>query len=54
VRRNKKNRSGARLLIGQTNGGRVLTIVLAPTHTPDRWRPVTGWTSTAPERKMLR
>jgi uncharacterized DUF497 family protein len=53
LRRNKKNRSGVRKLIGQTNGGRSLTIVLAPTHTPDRWRPVTGWESTAPERRLL-
>ena len=54
LRRNKKNRSGARQLIGQTNGGRSLTIVLAPTHTPERWRPVTGWYSTPSERRFLK
>ena len=53
VRRNKKHRAGARQLIGQTNGGRVLTIMLAATHVPDRWRPVTGWDSTPPERRAL-
>lgn len=53
VRRNKKSRAGVRQLIGYTNGDRVLTIVLAQTHMPDRWRPVTGWDSTPPERKVL-
>lgn len=54
VRRNRKHRSGQRQLIGTTHGGRVLTIVLAETSVPDRWRPVTGWDSTPAERSVLR
>lgn len=53
LRRNKKNRSGERQLIGMTDGGRILTISLAPTDDPNRWRPVTAWDSTADERKAL-
>lgn len=54
VRRNKKHRSGQRQLIGRTHGGRVLTIIMAETSVPDRWRPVTGWDSTEAERSALR
>lgn len=53
VRRNKKNRAGNRQLIGFTDGGRILTVVLAPTHISDRWRPITGWDSTDSERGSL-
>jgi hypothetical protein len=53
VRRNKKSGSGERQLIGDTNGGRTLTIVLATTHVPERWRPITGWDSTEPERRAI-
>jgi hypothetical protein len=53
VRRNKKAGSGDRQLIGQTNGGRALTVILAATHVPDRWRPITGWDSTPAERRTL-
>jgi uncharacterized DUF497 family protein len=54
IRRNKTSGTGERQLIGETNGGRILTIILAPTYIPDRWRPVTGWDSTDPERRALR
>lgn len=53
VRRNKKARAGNRQLIGETNGGRVLTIILAETLVAGRWRPVTGWEATEPERSAL-
>lgn len=53
VRRNRKHRSGQRQLIGTTQGGRVLTIILVETSVPDRWRPVTGWDSTQAERSAL-
>jgi uncharacterized DUF497 family protein len=53
VRRNKKNRAGSRQLIGFTDAGRLLTVILAPTHDPERWRPVTGWQSTDFERRAL-
>lgn len=45
IRRNKKSGSGDRQLIGVTNGGRRVTVILASTPVPDRWRPVTGWDS---------
>jgi hypothetical protein len=53
VRRNKRSRTGERQLIGETNGGRVITVILATTAVPDRWRPITGWDSTAAERRAL-
>jgi hypothetical protein len=53
VRRNKKTGSGDRQVIGRTNGGRFLTIILAATVVPGRWRPVTGWPSTRGERSAL-
>ena len=54
VRRNKKSRGGERQLIGRTNGGRTLTIILAPTTLEERWRPITGWDSTDAERRALK
>lgn len=54
VRRNRKDRSGQRQLIGETDSGRVLTVVLAVTAVDSRWRPVTGWESTDAERSALR
>lgn len=42
-----------RLLVGRTDGGRVLTLVIEQTIEPTAWLIVTGWTSTARERKML-
>ena len=42
-----------RLLIGRTDGGRALTLVVERTREPTAWLIVTGWAATAPERKML-
>jgi len=42
-----------RLLIGRTDGGRVLTLVVERTIEPTAWLVVTGWTATDRERKML-
>jgi uncharacterized DUF497 family protein len=41
------------LLIGHTDGGRVLTLVLEQTVDPSTWLIVTGWSSTEAERKIL-
>jgi uncharacterized DUF497 family protein len=41
---------GRVLLIGETHGGRVLTVSLAPTSDDATWRPVTGWLATDDER----
>jgi uncharacterized DUF497 family protein len=42
-----------RLLIGETDGGRVLTLVIERTHDPNSWEIVTGWTASPRERKVL-
>jgi hypothetical protein len=42
-----------RLLIGLTDGGRALTLVLEQTVDPTTWLIVTGWSSTAVERNLL-
>jgi len=48
-------RGGARrLLVGRTDGGRWLTLVLERTVEPTAWLIVTGWSSTAAERKIVR
>lgn len=43
-----------RLMIGATDGGRVLTLVIEGTLEPTTWLIVTGWSSTAAERNLLR
>ncbi len=41
------------LLIGRTDGGRVLTLVAERTVDPTTWVVVTGWSSTERERRLL-
>lgn len=41
------------LLIGRTDGGRVLTLVIERTTDPATWLVVTGWDATARERRLL-
>lgn len=41
------------LLIGRTDGGRVLTLVVERTSDPTTWLTVTGWDATARERRLL-
>jgi uncharacterized DUF497 family protein len=45
--------AGRRLLIGRTDGGRVLTLVVARAVDPTTWLIVTGWDATETERKIL-
>ena len=42
-----------RLLIGRTDGGRVLTLVIERAVEPTTWIIVTGWSSTDAERNLL-
>ena len=42
-----------RFLIGQSNAGRLLTIVIAPTDEPTTWLVITGWEATTAQRKLL-
>jgi hypothetical protein len=55
--RNPRSRGGQEgdrlLLIGHTDGGRVLTLVLERTIDPTSWLIVTGWESSASERRIL-
>jgi hypothetical protein len=53
--RNPRGREPAkrRLLIGRTDGGRVLTLVIEDTNEPTTWVIVTGWSATEIERKIL-
>lgn len=46
-------RAGRRLLIGRTDGGRALTLVIEQTADPTTWLIVTGWGATEAERKIL-
>ncbi|HWO16532.1 MAG TPA: DUF4258 domain-containing protein [Solirubrobacterales bacterium] len=49
----RRQPSARRMLIGRTDGGRVLTLVIEETMEPTSWLIVTGWTATRRERKIL-
>ena len=50
----KRGERGRRwLLIGRTDGGRALTVVIVQTVEPTTWLIITGWDSTDAERKIL-
>lgn len=51
--RRRGHRPARRLVIGRTDGGRALTLVVERTHEPTTWLIVTGWEATARERKIL-
>jgi hypothetical protein len=40
-------------MIGHTDGGRVLTLVVERTSDPTTWLIVTGWDATPRERRLL-
>lgn len=42
-----------RLLVGRTDGGRTLTLVIEQTLDPGTWLIVTGWTASGRERRIL-
>ncbi len=50
----RRQRTVRRLLIGRTNAGRTLTLVIEETIEPTAWLVVTGWVSTFAERMILR
>lgn len=52
-RRHQRELDARRLAIGQTNGGRTLTLVIERTLDPTTWLAVTGWDATPAERRML-
>ena len=51
--RRRGQRPARRLIIGRTDGGRALTLVVERTREPTTWLIVTGWEATARERKIL-
>jgi hypothetical protein len=51
-RRNVRELHARRLLVGPTNGGRMLTLVVERTVDPTTWLLVTGWDSSRTERRM--
>lgn len=42
------------LLIGRTDGGRIVTLVIERTMDPTTWLVITGWDATTRERRLLR
>jgi hypothetical protein len=52
-RRRRRPELARRLVIGRTDGGRVLTLVVERTSEPTTWVIVTGWSATDSERKLL-
>jgi uncharacterized DUF497 family protein len=51
--RNPSNPGTRRFVIGSTDGGRVLTLVVEQTSDPTTWLIVTGWSATEAERRIL-
>jgi hypothetical protein len=49
----RRQPSTRRTLIGETDGGRTLTLVIEETLEPTSWLIVTGWTATERERNIL-
>jgi hypothetical protein len=51
---NPRGEPGSILLIGETDGGRLLTIPLAPTDDPTTWRPATAFVASRHQRTVFR
>jgi uncharacterized DUF497 family protein len=51
--RNRHDPENRIRMIGHTNGGRVLTVVLEATRDDGVWRPVSAWDSKPEERGLL-
>lgn len=53
IGQNVKGGENRILLVGRTNGGRILAVSLESTHDAGTWRPVTGWPAKKNEAKLL-
>jgi hypothetical protein len=53
IGRNPRGSGDRRLLVGLTDGGRTLTLVIEATVEPTTWLVITGWDVGERERKML-
>jgi hypothetical protein len=51
---NPRGEEGSILLIGESDGGRLLTIPLAPSDDPTTWRPATAFDSSRHQRTVFR
>jgi uncharacterized DUF497 family protein len=52
-RRRRREERARRLVVGRTDGGRTLTLVVERTREPTTWLIITAWEATARERKIL-
>jgi uncharacterized DUF497 family protein len=50
---NPRGRPGSVMLIGETDGGRLLTVPLAPTSDPSAWRPATAFDASRHQRSIF-
>jgi hypothetical protein len=50
---NPRGAAGSILLIGETDGGRLLTVPLVPTPDPTTWRPVTAFDASRHQRSIF-
>jgi uncharacterized DUF497 family protein len=50
---NPRGEPGSILLIGETHGGRLLTVPLAPTDDPTTWRPATAFDASRYHRALF-
>lgn len=53
IAENPRGEAGSVLLIGETNGGRLLTVPLAPTDDPTTWRPATAYDASRHHRSLF-
>lgn len=53
VAANPRGEPSSVLLIGVTNGGRCLTVPLAPTRDPTTWRPATGFDASRHQQALF-
>lgn len=51
--RRRTHTANRRLLVGRTNGGRYLTMVIEATEEPTTWLVITGWDASDRERKIF-
>lgn len=51
---NRRGEPGSILLIGETDGGRLLTIPLIPADDPTTWRPATAFDASRHQRTVFR
>jgi hypothetical protein len=53
-RRSRRELDARRVVVGHTDGGRTLTLIVEKTNDPTTWLIVTGWTATSDERSRMR